>query len=816
MSRALICLLLLGGVAHADPPLRMRVPLIARLGDATFDPPLTKRDLGEPCKVGSSYENPYSPLPKPMRRRHQRVTLSAGKAIVELRDTFMLDVPRRVTLELDAPDNARLELGYRVAKCKDDAHAKLTLVITTEDAQGTLTRRVPLDTRRPPRDDPWRELALDLPLEPGPARLTLSFETDAEPGALMVVMAEPALTGVDLDAPDDASTNLLWVVIDATRSDTLGAQRTFEMPVPSLDREFHDGTQLAWAYSMGNQTRTSTTAMLSGIHPAIGGFYSHDWAFAEGRLQTFYDSRPPLVTAILEQAGWRVAHFGHNFFLWGDDPVGIDAGFPEILDFRSIPEDAINASDYAVRFFEEHRDERWALMLNYTAPHTPYEPPDEWAQAANDLPGPERLGAALLPRSYLGEIMWVDHNFARVVAALDRLDLTKKTLVIITADHGEVMLPWHDCRGTGGERCGFNHSWTLYDDETHVPLTFALPGRVEQQVIDTPVSHADLAPTILDMLGQPPAPGMAGHSLRAALEGRALTPTPIYSDGRRAAALRSGDWKLILHAPDDTIEPPARRTAEELTPKLELFDLAHDPGERQNLVLSHHDVVTRLLAELKEVRNTFALRFTTRPVDRTTTSTASVTPAASDRADNRLLNTCAPADLAVPVTGTIRAVDGLIRCGATPAGSRCEAAGDTLTVSLAANATLAFETRPWAAALDVRLTRRAPIPVDRLRLGEWGLALLHPGERLDTREHLELATNARMTAPIVQPRESALYLWRSAAEPLVAGPMIMRPVTPSSAPGAFVAPEDQVGDPRADERLGSELRKALKDLGYTH
>ena len=64
-------------------PLRHRVPLIAQLADARVDPPLTKRDLDDPCKV-ESYENPYSPLPEPMRRRHQRVTAASKKATVEL------------------------------------------------------------------------------------------------------------------------------------------------------------------------------------------------------------------------------------------------------------------------------------------------------------------------------------------------------------------------------------------------------------------------------------------------------------------------------------------------------------------------------------------------------------------------------------------------------------------------------------------------------------------------------------------------------------------------------------------------------------
>ncbi|MCC6625014.1 MAG: sulfatase [Deltaproteobacteria bacterium] len=807
------------GSARAEP-LRRRWPLIPALADAVITPPLIRKDLDEPCGV-ETWANPYSPLPKPMRQRHARVTLPMVGSRVELRDAYLIDAPRTITMDLVAPIDARLELGYRVIAC--GASKPIALRVVTEDTLGRVEELIPLAGKRT-RAIGWRELALDLRVAPGlPFRLTLALETESKAGAITVALAEPALTGRPHDAPTlptAADTNVLWVVIDAARGDALGPGRDFAIPTPTMDAVFARGAAFSRAYAMANQTRTSTTAMIASVHPSVGGFHSHDWAFARGRLDNFYKSSPPLVTTLLEAAGWRVAHLGNNFFLWGSIDVGIDAGFPHIVDFRSVPSDAIDASDHAISFFERHRDERWMLMLNYTAPHTPYQAPEEWDQAAKDMPGPARFGAhAHLPRSYLGELMWVDHNLTRVMQALERLELTERTLVIITADHGEVMYPWHDCRGGGGQRCGFNHSWTVYEDELWVPLVLALPGRLPSRVIDAPVSHVDLAPTILDVLGQPPAPGMGGRSLRALIEGAAPPEErPIYADGRRASSLRLGDWKLIVHSPDDIVAPRSRHTPEDGdTPRYELFDLAADPIEKKNLFRAEPEIVERLKGELARVRGELFTTFSERgATDSLAAGADAATSADESVADNRIMLVGGP-DVR-PLTGTIRAVGGRATCVRVTPPGQCVAQPDgAITVMIDApiggQATLAFTTTPWGAPLDLQLDAGwlgGPLPSHRLRLGAWGLALLRPGEALDAHERLALAARADPNAPpLPQPNETAVYFWRSMPAD---APDLARPI---ARPVGFVAPEDAVA-PGGDAQLGGEMRKVLKDLGYSN
>ncbi|MFO0747097.1 MAG: sulfatase [Myxococcota bacterium] len=599
--------------ARAEPPLRRRTPLLPLLDEGAVAPPLVVRQAALEACIPSLYPNMWSPLPEALRKAEQRVTLSTfpgGK--FELRDALLVPVPRRMSFELTAPEEARLDFEYHLFAC-GHAIKHVTMRVTIEDANGTSEQVVPLPPQKPgePR---WSTVSLELPVAAeGAFRLTLAFEVPRAEAGAVLAWAEPAVSGRPPGELGPADTNVLWIVIDSARSDALGPARAFPSPTPNLDRLFGDGTAFSQAYAMSNQTRTSTTAMLGSVHPSIGGFQPHDWEFAKNRLKNFYRDRPPLVTELLAAAGWRVAHIGDNIFLWGSNPSGVDAGFPHIDDYRVDEQDARLVTEGAAAFAEAHRAERWFLMLEYLAPHTPYQPPHEWQAAADALPGESHLGPEHhLPRSYVGELMWVDKNVADLIARLDALDLTQRTLVIVTADHGEVMLRWHDCASARVKlRCGYNHSVTVYDDELHVPLTFHLPGRVASgRVIDTPVSHADIVPTILDLVGLPPAPGMAGRSILEALEGGPLAPAPIYADGRLASALRDGEWKLIVHAPDDDAATRARYTKEggEYA-REELFDLSTDPDETTNLSSARPEVLQSMLAKIASVRAELAQRF---------------------------------------------------------------------------------------------------------------------------------------------------------------------------------------------------------------
>src|SRR4030095_331827 len=99
-------------------------------------------------------------------------------------------------------------------------------------------------------------------------------------------------------------------------------------------------------------------------------------------------------------------------------------------------------------------------------------------------------------------IHWVDSNLYALFSELDRLDLLKKTLVVIAADHGEAF------REHGGE----GHAANLYHEVVAVPLLFVLPFRLEKELtVDPGGRNVDLWPTILDLAGPPPLAQAAGR-----------------------------------------------------------------------------------------------------------------------------------------------------------------------------------------------------------------------------------------------------------------------------------------------------------------
>jgi arylsulfatase A-like enzyme len=811
-----------------ETPLRqISTPLLDSLEIQDISPPLPRTDPTDCIRgqVHSPWQNPFSKLTPLLARRHSRVTLTPAPATVEYRDSLVIEANRTLAWTLTPLERPRLELAYRVFPCKG-GKSSVKLIVRALDTLGTWQTEIPLDRGKTSGDSAFHELEVDLPIAADlPARLELELVTTSKKDsnsetksksknkspkseAPVVVLAEPAITGL-APSPTLADTNILWIVIDAARHDSMGPARSFEpTATPEMDRRiFSRGSSFTAAYTLANQTRTSTVAMLASLPASIGGFHSHAWAFTSGRRETFYEKSPPLLPLVLESHGFRTVHIGNNHFLWNSEVVGLDHGFSRAVDIRAVPKDAVESSLRAIRYFEQNRDKRWMMFLNYTAPHTPYKPPEPFLELAQKLDGKnsdERLG--LLPRSYVGELMWVDHNIKNVFDSLESLGLLDRTLIIVTADHGEVMNPAHDCVSARLKQpCFFNHSLTVYDDELRVPLAFALPGRIlENQVIDTPISHADLAPTILDLLGLPLAPGQVGRSLRPALErGATIEQLPIYADGRLAAALRKDDWKLIVHAPQDDTRPRTRMVDGDY-PKHELFDLRSDPLELKNLALAHPDITAKLVDEMKQTRQHHATLFSLR-----TPTRANDLPT-SDEPDRGYLMLHAD-DRPRTLTGTLTS-SGTVTCETSPP-SCTNTSPNTLAIDLLIEAqnstTLSFQVSPPGSTMSFSLSLdKEPIPTDRLRLGAWGLALLRPGETLDTPETLALATST--TPPIPQPREAAIYFWHIPGNSAVAPTPVLTGISDPT------APDESELDPSRDKALQGEVKKIMKGLGYTH
>ena len=178
----------------------------------------------------------------------------------------------------------------------------------------------------------------------------------------------------------------------------------------------------------------------------------------------------------------------------------------------------------------------------------------------------------------------------RLVAFLAERGLTGKTVVAVVGDHGESL----------GEHGELTHGLLLYEGTLRVPLIVAAPGRLPAGgVVAAPVGGADLAPTLAGLLGRtlaPPgesAPALDGRDLSAALmRGDEPPAADLYAETEYPAsfgwsplyALRRGDAKYIA------------------APRPELFDLAADPGEGDNLLAHRRRLAAELAAEVTAVR----------------------------------------------------------------------------------------------------------------------------------------------------------------------------------------------------------------------
>ena len=183
---------------------------------------------------------------------------------------------------------------------------------------------------------------------------------------------------------------------------------------------------------------------------------------------------------------------------------------------------------------------------------------------------------------YRGEVSYVDAQVGRLRAELEKLGIADRTIVLVTADHGESL---------GEHGIYFDH-FGLHEPTLHVPLIVWAPGRVAPARRSETVRGLDVAPTLL---------ALAGLGTPATMQGRnALAPPSVAeplvaeaSQGRQIM-IREGPWKLIRTLRDFHYVPAFWREAG----TSELFRLDDDPGEQDDVLARHAEVAAALEAKL--------------------------------------------------------------------------------------------------------------------------------------------------------------------------------------------------------------------------
>ncbi len=262
-------------------------------------------------------------------------------------------------------------------------------------------------------------------------------------------------------------------------------------------------------------------------------------------------------------------------------------------------------------------------MLSHYAVHTPIQSradlEEKYRKKKDGLPPPE--GPAYIPEggarakqhqddaAYAGMVESVDHSVGRIMEKLSELRIDENTIVLFTSDNGGLSTR-RSLSPTSNVPLRAGKGW-VYEGGIREPLFIHWPGVTEpESICDTPVLSTDFFPTILEMAGLDLRPDLHpdGRSLSPLLKGvnglgrdALCWHYPHYhgSGHLPAGAIRQGDFKLIEWFEDDRIE---------------LYNLVHDPGEREDLSRSMPDKADAMLATLRQWRQeTGALMPTANP-----------------------------------------------------------------------------------------------------------------------------------------------------------------------------------------------------------
>ncbi|HRG16028.1 MAG TPA: sulfatase-like hydrolase/transferase [Pseudomonadota bacterium] len=371
-------------------------------------------------------------------------------------------------------------------------------------------------------------------------------------GALAALALLLLLTTL-LSIPAESSRpNVLLVTIDTLRADRLGAYGFVPARTETIDRLAREGTLFEEALSAAPITLPSHSTIMTGLLPPAHGVRDNGAYSLPDRALTLAER--------LRAAGYATQAFVSAVVL--SKRYNINQGFDLYDDALWSEEDprlfmirerrASDTIDHVLTWFEQWRSDRrrapfftWVHLFD---PHQPHQAPG-WISASS-------------PSGYDAEITYADRQLGRLIDALRASGELDRTLVVLTADHGESL-------GEHGEK---THAVFVYRATTHVPLILRYPKRfAPDRRVATPVHHVDIAPTVLATLGMPTDPGLQGFDLGAA---RSLPERALYSESLLSEV---GFGMAPLFAVRERNHTFIR------APKPELYDLAVDPGETRNL-----------------------------------------------------------------------------------------------------------------------------------------------------------------------------------------------------------------------------------------
>jgi len=388
--------------------------------------------------------------------------------------------------------------------------------------------------------------------------------------------------------------NVILISVDTLRADRLGCYGYKSGITGMMDFWAEKGVRFAKAYAPSPWTLPSHASVFTGLYPT-------EHRAIDEKINI--DSEAPMLTEALKQAGFTTAAFVSHIYLGPE--YGFDRGFDDFVLKPNATADVMVSK--AKKWLKKHRKENFFLFLHLFDPHTPYQPPPDYAKKhyPSDLgvyvsgttkdvmdvihqwPSEEaqkmRRGLSAL---YDGEIDFVDNQLEVLFKFMQENMLDQNTLVILFSDHGEEFM----------EHGLMEHGFTLYEEQLLVPWIMYFPGQMPAEtVLDEPVNLIDLLPTLLDFLGLPAEKKpISGKSLMPLIRGevetlgRSLLAETTRQGPDRVTIIK--DREKYMYSPPFALN--GRSFGEYL------FNLQSDPGEEHDLFGEQRKLAEKLKGEL--------------------------------------------------------------------------------------------------------------------------------------------------------------------------------------------------------------------------
>jgi arylsulfatase A-like enzyme len=417
-----------------------------------------------------------------------------------------------------------------------------------------------------------------------------------------------AVARARIGEPASKRPNVLFILADDLGYGDLSCYGRPDYRTPVLDRFAHEGIKFTSAYAAAPVCSPTRCAYVTGRYPQRLAVGLEEPLKPKDR-HLGLDPGHPTVASLLKSTGYETALVGKWHLGWKpefgpnrhgfDEFFGVLSGTVDYFTHRGSvapgqppapgppdlwenlkPIERVGyltglLSDRAVEYIRRPRSRPFFLSLQYTAPHSPWEgPEDEAIGHTSHGPGPMTDGGS--QRIFASMVTSMDTGIGRVLKALERAGLAADTLVIFTSDNG-------------GERYSYNwpfsfQKFDLHEGGTRVPAMVRWPGVIPPgRVTDEAVITMDWTATILAVTGTAadPAYPLDGVDLmRVCRGGRTAGDRTLFWRTVEHAAARSGKWKYLADKDGEY-----------------LFDLSVDPGEKGDLRTSETVTFDRLKRE---------------------------------------------------------------------------------------------------------------------------------------------------------------------------------------------------------------------------